>query len=162
MIFHWMIVRRLKRVSVDRASTAHLLLVSPDDCYLLLADIGAFSLPGFVVEDFKRVMAIVLHQENYNHHISDKYEANSKAQLSFYDFSEFLYLTAQYMNPCPFASGELKLAFLLHHVIYPHVRDKLPEFKTAFQSELQQTISKRKKSNMLALDKLIFSSESGL
>ncbi len=151
IIFHALIQRRLKRVTVDRTSTAYLLLLSPDDCHTMLSDIGAFVLPGFAVEDYKRIMAMVLYQENYCHHLGEKFEANSKPLLSFSDFAEFLYLTAQYMNPNPLVKGEVKLAYLLNYVVYPHLRDKMPELKSEVPSP-----SKRKKETMLLLDKIIF------
>jgi len=157
VIFHYLIGRRVKRVVVDKTNVSHLILISPDECYGLLNDLNAFATPGFILDDFRRVISIVLYQEEYLKYVNEKHEVNSKALISLFDFLEFLYLIAQYMNPNPFIPSDKKLTYLLRYVIYPTMKDKISDLKNAFSSEEYHLISKKKGENLLSIDKILIS-----
>ena len=80
-LFYIVIQKRFKRVAVDKSKPGYLLLIAPDDCYLLLDELSFFSDGKLTKEHFKEILSIVLHVNDYNKHLTDKYELNSKGLL---------------------------------------------------------------------------------
>eukprot|EP00826_Nyctotherus_ovalis_P057107 TRINITY_DN779_c0_g2_i1.p1 TRINITY_DN779_c0_g2~~TRINITY_DN779_c0_g2_i1.p1 ORF type:complete len:345 (+),score=79.37 TRINITY_DN779_c0_g2_i1:218-1252(+) len=121
-MFYITIQRRFRRVAVNKTNPGYLLLIAPDDCYLLMTE--TVSSLGLAKEKFKEIMSIVIYESDYTKYLSENYELNSKGLLSFFDFVEFLYLASQYTNPNVLKDPKDKFLHLVKNVLYPALKKK--------------------------------------
>jgi hypothetical protein len=158
-IFFYILDKRNKKLKSEKPVPSGILQICFEDFFQFVVETNGFSGAGggLTKTNLRKLVGIIQSQEKAVSGLTATDLNSIENSLNFFDFIEAQFLLCYYLNPSPYINKISKFYLYLTWVLFPQIKDKVPEFKKLYSNiDEYKALNKKKKNHLADVDEYIF------